>query len=205
MEFVAATNNRGKLAELRRLLLGAGHGVLSLAEAGAAVNPGEDGKTLADNARIKAQAACEACARPCLADDSGLEVDALLGAPGVLSARFAGPGADEDANNKKLLSLLERTPYANRGARFTCVLALALPNRQVLLSSGSCAGRIGFAKSGGNGFGYDALFYIAGRSFADMEDEEKDLISHRAAAIRDFLEKLPAFMAENNLNKEAGG
>lgn len=199
MEFVAATNNRHKLEELARLLAGSGHSVVSMGSAGVQVNPAENGDTFEANAIIKAKAVAAAAGRPALADDSGLEVDALAGAPGVRSARFAGEEATDEENNKKLLHLLERTPYAKRTARFVSVLALAAPGGQVLLGEGRCEGLVGLAPSGEGGFGYDPLFYVNNRSFADMTGEEKDAVSHRARAVKDFLAKLPDFLAQNNL------
>lgn len=197
MEFVAATNNKKKLEELGRLLEGSGHTLISLAEAGVQGAPEENGVTFADNAFIKARAACKAADMPAIGDDSGLEVDALAGAPGVHSARFAGNRADDEANNKRLLSLLERTPFAARTAHFTCVLAVVMPNGAELSAEGRCDGIIGFDKSGANGFGYDPLFYVDGRSFSDRTEEEKDEISHRANAMRELLKQLPAFIRTN--------
>ena len=197
MEFVAATNNRHKLDELGRMLEKAGHTVVSLADEGVETEPNETGATFAENALIKARAALKATGKPALADDSGLEVEALSGAPGVESARFAGRHGDDEANNKKLMRLLERTPYAKRGARFVSALALVTPDGGELVAEGSVEGSIGLVPSGENGFGYDPLFYVNNRSFADMSDEEKDEVSHRGAAMREFLAKLPAFLKQH--------
>lgn len=194
MKLVAATNNRGKLAEIRRIMGAAGYQVLSMQEAGVELEIAETGETYAANAIIKARAVCQATGMPSLGDDSGLEVDALDGAPGVYSARFAGKNGDSEANNKHLLYLLERTPYVNRTARFVCVVALALPDDALLQADGSCEGMIGFGKSGENGFGYDPLFFVNGYSFADMNDEEKDKISHRGKALQSLVKKLPGFI-----------
>lgn len=195
MEFVAATNNNKKLHEMRRILEKAGHTVKSLSEVGVNVEPPETGKTFEDNAIIKATMICKAVGKPTLADDSGLCVDALGGEPGVNSARFSGRHGDDAANNKKLLFLLERFSYAQRTAQFVCALALAMPDGALLTVEGRCEGRIGFAESGGGGFGYDPLFYIGSKSFAEMTDDEKDAVSHRAVALERLLEELPAFLA----------
>lgn len=195
MEFVAATNNQNKLRELASLLEGSGHTVVSLAEAGLSIQPAETGETFAENALIKARAAAKAAGKPALADDSGLEVDALGGDPGVHSARFAGNEATDEENNQKLMRLLERFPYAKRGAHFKSAVVLVTPEGRELVAEGGCDGMIGFAASGENGFGYDPLFYVNGKSFADMTDEEKNAISHRAAAVKAFLRMLPDFLA----------
>ena len=201
MEIVAATNNKAKLDELRTFLESAGHTVRSMAEAGVNLVPEEDGETFAENAAIKATTVCRGCGMPTLGDDSGLCVDVLDGAPGVRSARFAGENADSAANNKKLMKLLERYPYARRGAHFVCSLALALPGGNVLEAEGSCDGLIGMAASGTGGFGYDSLFYQNNVSFADMPQEEKDRVSHRAQAMKKLLEQLPEFLALNGVAK----
>ncbi|MDL2327737.1 RdgB/HAM1 family non-canonical purine NTP pyrophosphatase [Ruminococcaceae bacterium OttesenSCG-928-A11] len=194
MEFVAATNNRHKLDELTRLLTPAGHTVVSMASVGVEVTPNETGETFAENARIKAEAVCRRAGVPALADDSGLRVEALGGDPGVRSARFAGFDASDEENCKKLMHLLERYPYAKRGASFHCALALAMPDGRVLTTEGECAGRIGLVASGSSGFGYDPLFYVGNVSFADMEDAEKDAVSHRAMAVKNLLAELPGFL-----------
>ena len=150
---------------------------------------------------LKARAAFALSGLPTIGDDSGLEVDILSGAPGVESARFAGARVNDEANNQKLLHLLERTPFARRTARFVCVLALLLPSGGGLTVEGRCEGMIGFTKSGQNGFGYDPLFYVDGRSFADRTDEEKDEISHRASAVKLMLEELPNLL-EPQLREE---
>ena len=191
MEFVIATNNQNKLEEFKRILEPSGHTVLSLADVGVDIEVEETGKTFAENAFLKAKAVCDACGRPTIGDDSGLEVDALDGAPGIYSARFAGEHGDTEANNKKLLALLERFPYAARTARFVCVVAFVMPDGSGMEVEGLCEGRIGFkASQGKNGFGYDPLFFVGNQSFADMAPEEKDKVSHRAMALRRLLQEL---------------
>lgn len=194
MKVVAATNNGAKLKEMRRIMGAEGYEILSMAEAGVKMDIEETGETFAENAAIKARAVCGASGLPSLGDDSGLEVDALDGAPGILSARFAGNHGDDEANNKRLLYLLERTPYIKRTSRFICAVALAMPDGALMQAEGSCEGMIGFDKSGSNGFGYDPLFYVNGYSFADLEDEEKDKISHRGRALKELVERLPGFI-----------
>lgn len=200
MEFAAATNNEKKLAEMRRILEKEGHSVKSLAELGLNIEPEETGETFADNALIKAKAVCRAAQMPTIADDSGLCVDALGGAPGVQSARFAGAHGNDEENNQKLLKLMASTPYAKRTARFVCVIALAMPDGSGMQVEGRCEGSIGFAPAGQNGFGYDPLFYVGNASFAQLSDNEKDAISHRAAALRHFAKELPKFLAKRRGN-----
>lgn len=197
MKFVAATNNPHKLAEMRRILEGMGHSLQSLAELGITVDPEETGTTFAENAQIKAEAVCKATGLAAIADDSGLEVDALDGAPGVYSARFAGEHGDAGANNQKLLHLLLQTKADDRTARFISAVALALPNGALLQVQGACEGTIGFAPVGAAGFGYDPLFLVDGKSFAQMDDAEKDTLSHRGKSLARFSEQLPAFLAQN--------
>ena len=198
MDIVAATNNRGKLDELRRLFEGSGHRILSMAEAGVAVNVNENGETFAQNAALKAKAVCAAAGAVALGDDSGLCIDALDGAPGIHSARFSGGHGDDEANNKKVMHLLERTPYAKRGAHFVCALVLAAPDGALLEAEGVCDGMIGLvAASGKNGFGYDPLFYYNNTSFADMDEAAKDAVSHRGNAVRALREQLDAFAAQH--------
>lgn len=194
MEFLAATNNAGKLAEIRRILAAEGHSVLSLADAGITSDVAETGETFAENALLKAAAGCRASGLATIADDSGLEVDALGGEPGVRSARYAGRGHNDEANNRKLLRAMERVPYLKRTARFVCVIALAMPDGSGIEVEGRCQGLIGFAPSGAGGFGYDPLFYVGEKSFADMDEQEKDAISHRAVALRRFACELPGFL-----------
>lgn len=145
----------------------------------------EDGATFEQNAVKKARFAAAATCLWALADDSGLEVDYLGGAPGVFSARFAGRGGDDRANNEKLLRLLEGVPLERRTARFRCVVAVASPGGEVYTAEGTCAGVIAFAPRGSGGFGYDPLFYVPhlGKTFAELEPEVKNAVSHRAKAL----------------------
>ncbi len=196
MEFLLATNNKHKLQEVRRLLKGSGHTVVGLKEAGVLSMPEETGKTFLENAHIKANAACKLSGIASLADDSGLSVDALDGAPGVMSARFSGDGADDEANNRKLLKLLARTPFAKRTAHFCCALVLQMPNGHCLEVEERCEGVIAFNESGEGGFGYDPLFLVNGKSLAQHTPDEKDALSHRGKAMQALVEQLPVFLKE---------
>lgn len=186
---LVASNNMHKVRELKALLA-AHYDVLSLAEAGISADIEETGQTFAENARIKAEAISRMTRCAALADDSGLCVDALGGAPGVYSARYAGTHGDDAANNRLLLSNL-REIEAPRAARFVSAVALARPGKETLIVEGNVEGTIAFAPRGEGGFGYDPLFeYQNGQTFAEMPDAEKNLISHRARAIAALLSAL---------------
>ena len=191
-----ATGNAGKLHEFRALFgrLREERAELGEWELVAPADVGladfevvEDGETYLANAARKARSYANASRLPALADDSGLEVDALGGAPGVFSARYAGPEADDAANRSRLLEALRATPVAERGARFRCVVALAYPfTTNVRLGEGAVEGRIAMDERGDLGFGYDPLFELAdGRRMAELSAEEKNRISHRALALSD--------------------
>lgn len=207
----AATNNAGKLRELRRILEKAGHTVKSLADLGVALDPEETGTTFAENARIKAAAFCLATGLPTVADDSGLCVDALGGAPGIYSARYAGGHGDDAANNQKLLAALRDVPAPQRAGRFVSAVCFMLPGMRALVVEGECPGAIAFGLTGDNGFGYDPLFVpnevglpgaaatapnAARRSYAELTAGEKDAISHRAKALAKLEKALPEFLGE---------
>lgn len=198
---VAATGNAGKLAELRRLLAGTGWEVLAQSDLGVEPAP-EDGLTFVENAIAKARHAAARTGRPALADDSGLEVDALDGAPGVRSARYAGPGASDGANNEKLLRALAGTPEGGRGARFRCVVAFLRHPRDPapLIAQGTWEGRVLAAPRGERGFGYDPLFLdpASGRSAAELPPERKDAASHRGQALRALHRALLAMAPERS-------
>lgn len=204
----AASNNAGKLKELRRILERMGHEVKSLRELGITLDPEETGTTFAENARIKAEAFCKASGLPTVADDSGLCTDALQGAPGVYSARYAGHHGDDDANNEKLLREMADVPEGQRGAKFVSAVCFMLPDGRALEVEGECPGRIAFSLQNGDyGFGYDPLFIpdaygtpdgcrpnTEGRSYAQLTPAEKDAISHRGRAMEKLAEKLPEFL-----------
>jgi XTP/dITP diphosphohydrolase len=191
-----ATRSSHKARELRELLeLDRGE-LVSFEDLGIPGDPVEDGETFATNAAIKARFGVRASGLPTLADDSGIEVDALGGGPGVRTRRYAGEDATDDANNRKLLGALEGLPAAERGARYVCVLALALPDRvgprggvELTFTRGTCRGRIAVEPRGTGGFGYDPIFEPAseppgGRTLGLWTPAEKHAISHRAAAAR---------------------
>lgn len=197
---VLATWNRGKLAEFRALLAGLDVEVLSVADMpGAPSEVIEDGQTCRENARKKAVAVARACGFPALADDSGLEIDALGGAPGVHSARFAGPRATDGENNRKVLSLLAEVIVPDRTARFRCVLCYVDPldlekGEEPHFEEGVCEGRIISAARGTAGFGYDPLFVPAGfeRTLAELDANDKNSLSHRGKATAKMREWLSA-------------
>lgn len=197
-ELLAATSNPHKLDEIRAVLAPLGLRVLSLADAGAGdlPEPDENADTFAGNAEIKAVAYARATGRVCLADDSGLEVDALNGAPGVYSARYAGvegSRAERDAaNNAKLLAALKDVPNDQRAARFVCAMCVADPDGTIVATSrGTFDGVIGRAPRGDNGFGYDPLLILPdGRTSAELSPDEKSARSHRGAALRELVKTL---------------
>ena len=193
---VIATRSIHKLRELGELLRLERGTLLSLDDLGVPGEPVEDGATFEANARIKARFAAEATGLPSLADDSGIEVDALGGGPGVRTRRYAGPDATDASNNARLLTALEGLPPDRRGARYVCVLALALPGARgprgglpIEVRRGTCRGRIATSPRGGGGFGYDPIFEPAaerpgGRTLGLYSPAEKHAISHRARAAR---------------------
>jgi XTP/dITP diphosphohydrolase len=189
---LAATGNPHKLEEIRQILAGTGIEVVSPAEVGWSAEVEEDGATLEANALKKARAGTAAGGIATMADDTGLFVDALDGAPGVLSARYAGPEEDPAANCAKLLAALDGMPRDRRGAAFRCVIALVSPGGPERVFEGSVRGHITTEKRGTAGFGYDPLFEAedTGRTFAEMSAEEKHGLSHRGralAALRGYL------------------
>lgn len=192
-ELVMATGNKGKLKELSVLLAPLGIAVLSPADCGVeGLFVEETGETFEQNAVLKALAYCKATGLPAVADDSGLCVDALSGAPGVYSARFGGEGLTDAQRTSLLLEQLEDVPMENRGAHFTSAVALALPDGDGFVVSGECYGMVALSPSGEGGFGYDPVFFYApeGCTFADMQDEVKNRVSHRAVAMRLLVEQL---------------
>jgi len=185
-KIVLATRNEKKKIELEELLADLDVEVLSLADFPNIGEIEETGTTFRENAYIKARIAAESAGMIAVADDSGLVVDALGGAPGVRSARFAGEDADDEANNLKLLKLLEELPREKRTARFVCVIAICTPEGNARFVEGVCEGRIAEELRGNKGFGYDPLFIPEGydRTFAELGYEVKNRISHRARALQ---------------------
>jgi XTP/dITP diphosphohydrolase len=192
---LVATRSQHKLRELRELLDLPHAELVTLDELGVEGDPVEDGETFRTNAAIKALFGLRATGLPTLADDSGLEVDALDGAPGVRTRRYAGLDAGDVDNNAKLLDALDGLPPHSRGARYVCVLALAIPGAQLAFARGTCRGRIALAPRGTGGFGYDPIFEPeseppGGRTFGLWTPEEKNRISHRARAARRMAPRL---------------
>ena len=195
MDFLIATHNMKKRDELQRILSPLGVHVLTADEAGVDLTDVEEtGTTFEENALLKARSGCKEGKMPCIADDSGLCVDALDGAPGVYSARFAGEHGNDDKNNEKLLSLLSDVPSEKRTARFVSTVACVFPDGRELVVRGECEGKIGYEKRGENGFGYDPLFYVGECTFAEFTPEEKDAVSHRGNALRALVKALPAYL-----------
>jgi XTP/dITP diphosphohydrolase len=187
--WIVATGNRGKLAEIETLLRDCG--LVLIAQDDVGVEPAQEtALTFVENALIKARHAAECSGLPAIADDSGLAVDALRGAPGVRSARYAGPLADDRRNIERLLDALREVPDARRTAHFHCVV-VALRHADdpaPLIASGTWSGRIAAAPSGSNGFGYDPVFVdpASGRTAAELSAEAKNDVSHRGAALREL-------------------
>lgn len=190
MKLIIASNNKHKTYEIKGILGGKFDEILSLSEAGITHETIEDGETFMDNALKKAREIAELSGVPTLADDSGLCCDALDGAPGVLSARFAGTHGDDANNNARLLELL--SDKEDKSAHYTCAMALVYPDGRVLCAEGYMYGRIIGEPRGEHGFGYDPLFIPVGysRTVAQMSDEEKNSISHRGRALELLLKKL---------------
>lgn len=186
---VLASGNRGKLQELRALL-GPSVSVVSAADLGAEM-PEETGSTFADNAIAKAEAVARQTGQIAIADDSGLEVDALGGEPGVYSARYSGEDATDERNTRKLLRVLAGVPPQRRTARFRSVIAIAFTPDDIVTTSGACEGSIAGSPRGSNGFGYDPVFQLPdGRTMAELPADEKNAISHRGHAMRTAVDVL---------------
>ncbi len=185
-QLLIATNNAGKLAEYGALLRGCGWQLVSPAELGLNLSVEESGSDYADNARIKAEAFAAASGLLTLADDSGLEVEALGGRPGPSSARYAGPDQTDEQGVELVLAQMKDVPPEKRGARFRCFIALASPDGAVCFFEGECPGVITEEPRGHHGFGYDPVFYLPqlGRTMAELTADEKNAISHRADAAR---------------------
>jgi XTP/dITP diphosphohydrolase len=192
-----ATTNPGKQREYRELLREAPAEIVFPGDLGISLEVEEDGATFRENAAKKAVALARAAGLLSLADDSGLEVEALGGAPGVFSSRWAGPDADDPRRRAFLLEKLRGVP-APRKARFVCVIAVATPAGAVSYAEGECRGEIAFAERGSNGFGYDPLFQVEGRAetMAEISPEEKNRISHRARAARAAIPVLRGVFSE---------
>lgn len=190
MRFIIATHNAHKLEELRRILAPLGIEAVTDRDLGIELPEVEEtGTTFAENAYLKAAGACEFSGLPAIADDSGLMVDALDGAPGVYSARYAGENGTDEMCNEKLLREMQDIPEEKRGAQFVSAICCVFPSGDTLTANGICRGKIGYAPKGENGFGYDPLFVtedFPGKTSAEISPEEKDAISHRGKALRVF-------------------
>lgn len=197
MRVIAATKNKGKIAEIAEILSGLGVEVISQADAGIDVEILETGTSFVENARIKARAVALLCDDAVLADDSGLCVDALGGAPGIYSARYAGEGAPESAKIEKLLG--EMDGETNRAAKFVTSVVFRFPDGHELTASGEVNGRITTEPMGDGGFGYDPIFFCTelGKTFGEATEEEKNRVSHRAKALHMLFEMLKNEREEN--------
>lgn len=186
-KLLIATNNPGKVREYEELLADLPFEITFPAQEGVVLEVDESGETFEENARLKALAYAQSSGLITLADDSGLEVDALNGAPGVHSARYGGPGASDVDRYRKLLGALADVPPRERSARFRCVVAVAWPDGAVQTANGTCEGEIGHEPRGDHGFGYDPVFVVAGhggQTMAELAPEVKNRISHRAQAVQ---------------------
>lgn len=194
MRFVLATHNPGKLREMGEILKDFGIEVVSPRDLGITVDVEETGTTFAENALLKAKAICKEANLPAIADDSGLCVDALNGAPGVYSARYGGEGLDDKGRYMLLLSSLRGAP--TRAAHFACAVACAFPNGDTLTAEGRCDGSIAYAPLGEGGFGYDPVFLLpgTGKTFGQLTQEKKSAVSHRGRALKDFAGKLETYL-----------
>jgi XTP/dITP diphosphohydrolase len=197
-KLLVATHNPGKVREYREILAGLPLEVTYLDAEGITEEVDETGATFAENAILKATAYARLSGLLTWADDSGLEVDALGGAPGVYSARYAGPGASDADRYRKLLNALADVPWDRRTARFRCTVALAMPEGDVRTADGACEGVIAFGPAGSNGFGYDPVFYMPERdaTMAQLDAEVKNVISHRGRAARVAAEILREMVTE---------
>lgn len=190
MDIIIASNNVHKVDEIRQILKGKFDNIYSLKDKMIDIEIEENGKTFYDNALIKASTIVSLSGLPTLADDSGLEVDALNGAPGVYSARYAGEKCDDNANNAKLLAQLEG--ITNRSARFVCNMILCYPDGKIVSAAGITEGYILESPRGNSGFGYDPLFFSKDleKSFGIASNEEKNSVSHRGRALQELVQKL---------------
>ena len=198
LKFIIATKNQKKKLELERILSPMGFEVLCEADLDCPLPEVEEtGETFEDNALLKARSACEATGLAAIADDSGLCVDALDGAPGVYSARYGEPGWNDGQRTEHLLHNLEGVAAQQRTARFVSAVCCVLPDGRSLTLRGECEGSIAFAPQGENGFGYDPVFLVGEKTFSQMDDVQKDGVSHRGKALRLLRERLPSFLQAN--------
>ena len=195
MKFFVATKNKGKIREFKRIFAELGIDILAVNDLKEPMPEAvENGKTFEENALIKAHEGARFSGLPTVADDSGLCVDALGGAPGIFSARYAGEHGDDKANNAKLLKELNGIPAEKRTAHYMCVIACAFPDGREFTVTGRCDGKIDFCESGTGGFGYDPLFIGEIGKFSEVTAQEKDAVSHRGMAVRLFKDKLSEYL-----------
>ena len=200
-KIIFATGNQNKMREIREIMQGFRVNgeeieILSMKEAGVYTDIVEDGKTFEENALIKARTIRDLTGCPVLADDSGLEVDALNGEPGVYSARYMGEDTSYRIKNQSLVERLEGVPVEKRTARFVCVIAAAFPDGTVCTTKGTIEGKIGYEERGENGFGYDPIFYLPdmSRTTAELSPEEKNAVSHRGKALAAMKEQIASYL-----------
>jgi XTP/dITP diphosphohydrolase len=193
---IFATGNAGKMAEIKAIMADLGVPILSMKEAGITADIVEDGKSFEENADIKARTIMELTGDLVLADDSGLEVDALNGEPGIYSARYMGEDTPYEIKNQNLIDRLAGVPDEKRTARFVCAISAALPDGKILHSRGTIEGIIGYESRGANGFGYDPIFYLPEYqcTTAELDPEKKNELSHRGKALREMKELLKDFL-----------
>lgn len=187
---ILATNNKSKVKEISEMMSGSDITFVSLADAGINVEVEETGTTFEENALLKAREICKLSAKPTISDDSGLEIDALDGAPGIYSSRFMGEDTSYDIKNNALIEKLENVADPDRTARFRCCMALVLPDGREFVTEGAMEGIIAREPKGINGFGYDPILFIPeyNRTSAELSSEEKNNISHRGEALRKMIE-----------------
>lgn len=194
MKLVLASRNPKKLAELREILSGQGVEVVLESDVGVDVDVEETGGTFLENATLKARAVMEATGLPAVADDSGLCVDALNGAPGVYSARYGGPGLDDEARYRLLLENMRG--MTDRRCKFVSAVVCCFPGGDCVSAQGECPGTLAYAPKGAGGFGYDPIFFLPPlkKTFAELTPQEKNQISHRGVALREFQKALEAYL-----------
>lgn len=187
---ILATNNKSKVKEISEMMSGSDITFVSLADAGINVEVEETGTTFEENALLKAREICKLSGKPTISDDSGLEIDALDGAPGIYSSRFMGEDTSYDVKNNALIEKLENVADPDRTARFRCCMALVLPDGREFVTEGAMEGIIAREPKGINGFGYDPILFIPeyNRTSAELSSEEKNNISHRGEALRKMIE-----------------
>ncbi len=200
MKIVLASHNQGKMREMRSILASYGVELVLQSELGVNIEVEETGSTFRENALLKAHAVAKATGMPAIADDSGLMVDALNGAPGVYTARYGGEGLTDEERYRLLLSAL--VGQTNRAAHFYSCIACVFPTGETLTAQGVCDGTIAFAPIGDDGFGYDPIFFVPSlrKTFAQMTDEEKNAVSHRAKAMAAFRNEFEKYCREKNIN-----